>query len=427
MTGAGFAIPWGGPKTNELTDFIRRTGFKNRVGNFINDEIYKWLVEDLKVPSGNVNFETILNVIEDFIQFWSSSKGSSSNGLTPFISKNDEKWSVFFGFELENEKNGNVDVIPITHDQFVLERLRNVPFNQKEVRFLEILYLNSLSILAGKISSYSYFTKTLDKIGDSELLKKSVNYFKFKSSQNFLRIYTLNYDRILQRIFDSGQIPAFQGFKTEEIIPSKYHSGFDPIGIHTRTGENCIYHLHGSVFWEIESQNGDVEYFLTYGPVVPDVSNANLNQNLTEFYEIEKNRRLVLSSIITGYQKTLRTSVSPFRQMIAAFDRDCLTCDELIIVGYSFGDLHINDIIINSLKQNSKCNVIIIDISEHVVLDFLKNNSQKWKPDAYAWGYIKEKLKGKIFQYTRAQFFHFKMGIEEYFEFTPDEIENFLN
>lgn len=426
MMGAGFAIPWGGPKTPELTDFIRKSGFKNKEGNFINDEIFKWLVEVLNVPSENVNFETILNVIEDFIQFWSSVDGASSNGLTPLISKEDNRWEKFLAFDLMNDRNGLVDVVPLNSSEFVLERLKNVPSNQKEVRFLEILYVNSLSILAGKISNYSYVTKSLDKIGKPKLLAKSVNFFKSKYSQNFLRIYTLNYDRLIQKIFDSGKIPAFQGFKSEKVIPSEYHSEFDPVGVHTRLNENTIYHLHGSVFWEIESQNGSPEFFLNYGPIVPDVSNANLNQNLTEFFEIEKNRRLVLSSIITGYQKTLRTSLSPFRQMMTAFDRDCLTRDELIIVGYSFGDLHINEIIINSLKQNSNCRIIIVEPNSEVVYEFLKNHSQKWKPYSYAWGYTKEKLEGKIIQYPRVQFFHFKMGIEEFFEFSQEEIENFL-
>jgi len=416
LFGAGFSIPWGGPKTIDLTNTIRKVGFKNENGIFITDEIYLWLTEELKVQNDLINFETILNVIEDFIHFWNFDQGNGSNGLIPFISKTDEKWSRFLGFELDNEKNEKVDLIPYNSDEFTQERLKGVPISQKESKFLEVFYIKLLSIIVGQISKYSCLTKTLDKIGNSRLTNRSAEYFNEKSKSNLLRVYSLNYDRIPQEIFNHAKIPAFQGFNSEELIPTNYQSKLDSTGILTRFDENSIYNLHGSLFWEIENFDEGFEFFLSNRPSSPVVTNANLNGNFSGDYEIERNRKIIVSSIVTGYQKTLRTSLSPFRQMMSSFDRDCLTCHELIIVGYSFGDLHINDIVINSLKQNPYCKLIIVEPNEELVYNFLKTHSQKWRPKGVSWGYKKSKYGGRIIEYTRANLIHYVMGLEEFLE-----------
>lgn len=44
--------------------------------------------------------------------------------------------------------------------------------------------------------------------------------------------------------------------------------------------------------------------------------------------------------------------ITLFKQMQAAFDRDCCFADELIIVGYSFGDEHINGSVKTALRYN---------------------------------------------------------------------------
>ena len=47
--------------------------------------------------------------------------------------------------------------------------------------------------------------------------------------------------------------------------------------------------------------------------------------------------------------------------MFSAFDRDCFEADELYIIGYSFGDEHLNDIIRNARKYNREVKIIIIN------------------------------------------------------------------
>ena len=71
----------------------------------------------------------------------------------------------------------------------------------------------------------------------------------------------------------------------------------------------------------------------------------------------------MLTNIITGYQKTQKGIFAPFRQMQATFDKDCCIADQIYIVGYSFGDEHINMTIRIALMYNPNVKFVIIDPS----------------------------------------------------------------
>ena len=62
LFGAGAAIDWGGPTTNELTELVVNNGFKT-VGS--EDTITRFIYETLNANRENsnseINFETIIN------------------------------------------------------------------------------------------------------------------------------------------------------------------------------------------------------------------------------------------------------------------------------------------------------------------------------------------------------------------------------
>ncbi len=47
--------------------------------------------------------------------------------------------------------------------------------------------------------------------------------------------------------------------------------------------------------------------------------------------------------------------------MQAAFDRDSCSADEIYIIGYSFGDEHINESIKTAIRHNAKLRITIVD------------------------------------------------------------------
>ena len=119
---------------------------------------------------------------------------------------------------------------------------------------------------------------------------------------------------------------------------------------------HAFYNLHGCVDWQVEEHNVNnlpgYQYFL---------STTGIIDNTTATIEIERGKNILLTNIITGQQKVQRTAISPFRQMLSAFDIDTHNADKLFIIGYSYSDEHINDIIRNARKYNTNLEIFLIN------------------------------------------------------------------
>ena len=172
-------------------------------------------------------------------------------------------------------------------------------------------------------------------------------------------MYTLNYERNFKIILEKGlRINVFEGFEAvadvnyEDRIPS------NTLRILTDFDCHCHYNLHGSIYWHIESENQNgflaPEYFLTgYG-------NLTIN-NDHPVVQSEKGKTILVSNFITGYQKLQKGAITPFRQMKYAFDRDCITADYIYIIGYSYGDEHINAAIGEAIKYSPEVKLVFVD------------------------------------------------------------------
>src|SRR5690606_19715363 len=144
--------------------------------------------------------------------------------------------------------------------------------------------------------------------------------------------------------------------------------------------------------------------------IKPNLPSAN---GLPEI-EMEKGRKTQISNIISGYRKTIRTGLSPFRQMFSAFDRDCYACDELIIVGYSFSDEHINDIINKARNSNDGMRIEIVD-PEIDIRGYFTNQGSKW-----IWfldQFECQKLSENIYNYPKYNLTIYRMFFEDYLKY----------
>src|SRR3569833_3055104 len=118
--GAGAVLDWGGPLTlcgrnayakipehdtgeiyNRpccLTHLMLVTGFKAQTGERITQRIFDRLKEN--DPQAYVNFETILNVIEDLYAYWSARSSSDKTNIYSLIDIDEslENLFVFFVF-----------------------------------------------------------------------------------------------------------------------------------------------------------------------------------------------------------------------------------------------------------------------------------------------------------------------------------------
>lgn len=224
-----------------------------------------------------------------------------------------------------------------------------------------------------------------------------------------MRLYTLNYDRLFKEVLLEEGINCFEGF-----IPNHEEDYYESIPdikkIISDFNSNVHYNLHGCSSWHITDENVNqlpgYQYYLTPFEQL-DFNRTNPS------VQIEKGSHVMLTNIISGFQKVQCTSVSPFRQMISSFDRDCIEADKMFIIGYSFGDQHINDIIINARKFNDKLEIIIVnrsDIADKFSTEFISNwglpmqQIYKGLPDDLIYS---EQFNVKIYKKTFADFLNY--------------------
>ena len=385
LLGAGAAMDWHkGPSTSKITKLIRESGFKNAEGEYVTEKIFQWLSENGREP----NFETILSVIEDFFQFWMRNENDWPNGLNYFINKEDVKWEDFIDLEKNQylKTSGNKYSIEFPWSLSLTYLADNINSDiHPNAKYFELLLIHLFQLLSSLISEYSFYTDFNQKFyrckSNSEINSLMQNYIRNESKNNYLRIYSLNYDNILQVLFEKEGIPIIQGFDTNgrNIVCRLDNYGVKPSpnSILFERNKHCVYHLHGNANWIIKEYNDNViksyEYRLK-GYIDFNENSANLGRNM------EQGKPLFLTNIVTGYQKTQRTSLSPLRQMMSSFDMDCQTADEIVIIGYSFGDEHINDIIRQARKENKNLKVKIVNLgfNQKQTTQFLLNFMTDW-------------------------------------------------
>jgi hypothetical protein len=358
----------GAPSTGSLTELIKDSApsflckdGKTKVLEFIYDHLIK---------SGHkateINFETIINVIEELIVHYAYFDGDEK---LPSISKSffSSLFDDILNFSIAGgeEKHGYRLEIPSgTMYPYAKSALNNE--SPEQFYFQHLLSVLLININA-RISKYSYHTETHSVItSKTELNQSFKNWYHTISKNTLVRMYTLNYDRLFKVLAEETGISVFEGFEFSEVLEEAddekdLTDGRLNIGrILSDLDSPVHYNLHGSAFWEVHptddyTQPNNLWISLSPYPVIES------SYSEIPVLQIDKGKSVVASNIITGYQKTQKSFISPFRQMQAAFDKDCVVADELFVIGYSFGDYHINSSIVSALRHNFKLKLHFID------------------------------------------------------------------
>lgn len=172
LFGAGAVIDWGGPRTicNReiytkipdpngqtrdrpccLTHVVTATGFKNRKGERITERIY----QDLGGRKNNINFENIINVIEDLYKYYSIKQIGNADNLYSIIDFSTllEDYSHFEVKEGESFYKIKIPSNNFSDDDFVQKTIS--PY----AKFFEILLKDVLTTIHAHISKYSHVLK----------------------------------------------------------------------------------------------------------------------------------------------------------------------------------------------------------------------------------------------------------------------------
>lgn len=392
LFGAGAVLDWGGPltlcsgdsytkihdhntdKINDrpccLTHLLLVSGFKTKDGDFITQRIFDHLKNSSSAT--NVNFETILNVIEDLYAYWYARTSKNKNNIYALLEL-DETLADLHYFIKTNDQLPHQ--YKFTVPGFCLYENEIVSIEMDtHVKYYELFLNELLSAIIGTVLKYAYASQT-HKAFENEVNKVNNTNFKhwiksFTGQGKQVRMYTLNYDDIFKQMVEQDGLEVFDGFYRNS-NPSQGNLAADLKSIVIDTKITCHYNLHGTTFWTVEELNKSQFPGYSYLKGLP----GGVNNSVASI-EIEKGKRLLLSNIISGYQKVQKTAISPFRQFFSAFDRDCLEAVELYIIGYSYGDEHVNDIIRNARRCNPDLRITLINPDFDDLkfgLDFLSN------------------------------------------------------
>lgn len=412
LFGAGAVIDWQAPTTPEITNSIRETGFplKNSIIK-ITEFIYQRLIK-CGYKDSEINFETIINVIEELIVYYSefNKKNNTPSLLKAFLTEND--LSEIFNYSIKGgiRKHGYQLQIPCGVD-YDFSKYAYYDENPNQF-FLQHLVSLLLTQISSFVSKYSYNTK-----GHSVINKESDNSLNFRNwftninEDSITRLYTLNYDNLFKSLLEEDNIECFDGFF--ESKESEYYYRADVLRILTDNKSTIHYNLHGSAYWKVLSTDKNN----SPNPEIVLLEGIHLAaSDMQSTLQIEKGKTLLISNIITGYQKTQKSAITPFRQFQSAFDKDCCSADKITIVGYSFYDEHINESIKTALRYNDNLKIEIIDpsfIENKMDYHFALNifpfiESMKIKP---------EKIVENQYSYFDNKFIVFTMCFSEYLKF----------
>lgn len=244
-----------------------------------------------------------------------------------------------------------------------LEERKNATDEEKE----------HLGLIIGLIKKIETYLKSkLDILSDEtlndEAKKTLTNYKKFYSKVALrnkelsrVNIFTTNNDMFNEMALDSLSIHYFNGFSggvKKSFNPASFNytlskrmdtaiDKYEPI-------ENLVYlyKIHGSVNW-IEDNSYDNESFFTIKelPLKNDSKDASV---LIYPTPLKQNKSLG----------------APYVDLFREFQHKLLeTNTVLFVIGYSFGDEHVNDIIYRALATNSTMNLVILnDIDDNTII-----------------------------------------------------------
>lgn len=182
-----------------------------------------------------------------------------------------------------------------------------------------------------------------------------------KNEKCFLDVFTLNYDTWMEQILGNYvdgfiDINKFNGLKNAydglmRFSPSVY---LNPLNNHT------ISHLHGQIcFEESDLKSEDVNAFMfeeqeytlyKYSTFkqAQDLRNRRIRSNLNS----QSGHTIFPTNIITGRMKTDKMVWSPMQIYMHGLMKALMNNEDLIIIGYGFGDLYVNTLLFQYLQKH---------------------------------------------------------------------------
>jgi hypothetical protein len=333
LSGAGAVFPWGGPTTTELTNIIRQdTRFRTLNNVTLGDYLYTLLQAFYVRDPESVNFETIINFIEEFYDFFNS---KAQSGYHEFNS------NASIGKEINLTIYNNIFqlgswCIPNANAMYYYNNQRMAAIgNGIEMDYLKNVFEHFINLIINRINEYD--SRCLNAV-NNQINNLFYDFYTYlKRTRNIVNYYTLNYDNCPQKILNNHGRNLFDGFDVANNRGLKYNF----LRVNHVNITPTYYNLHGSIHfgndifdWICDANN----YFIL--PIGNDFHN-------------QAGKALIKTNIVTGLSKDSRTLTDPFNDFLSSFQYDCAIADIIILIGYSFSDIHINQALNRRIHLNN--------------------------------------------------------------------------
>jgi hypothetical protein len=388
LLGAGAATPWKGMLTKDLTNYIIQN-FKTKTQSGLNflKFLQQYYVDSfnknkkINIQTEDVHFEILISIVEYLTEYY------ENINQTPIISLRPE-WIEFFEIN-DNFRNELPKIIRLsigyynTAYEFSFENNPHLKLTTQEgfeySRFFNRIHDEITDIIKMHIYEYSKNEQA------SAQMKLFLNML---SKRNILRIYSTNYDNIINDL--KLDLPIFNGFENviqeeeiEQFLNMKTQEKgleFNLIKTLLNFEINCFYSLHGNVNYTAVSFHGKTKSIspLVYIP----------NRDPFFYYHHDDASEVTVGkynirnyNLISGQRKIINTYIEPYKSFLNVFQKECLLTDAILCIGTSFLDYHIQSQIYNAISiyskdSNKKLKIIIItklDITDCSELGATKN------------------------------------------------------
>ena len=221
------------------------------------------------------------------------------------------------------DTNDNVETILNKVQQLKTLITDDKSINDLNLKMIETIEKDIKEIIFKKLSIEVPFEKISDL----------VIWLNFINGENQKEIFTLNYDLLIESALEKNSLPYFSGF-IGNVKPFFMADSVDDFtGLYVKQSWTKLWKLHGSL---------------------------NFKKSKADQIFIENNMNSEYGDLLVypSMDKYMSSRKAPFIAYLDRFRKYLLNNEKvLLILGYSFSDDHVNDILINGLNNNSRLSV----------------------------------------------------------------------
>jgi hypothetical protein len=362
LLGSGFSSPAGYPTAGEINERLRKIDASEIC---IHTDGHAWFLGEEKDPNAHCTTEE-RHFVQEFLEFY------NNNVIGDIKSFHYEKFYDYY-YEFIKEKEYTKELAEflkefqekniIKKDSHLLPNFHKT-FNQL---IAQLLMKDNERVHLAKPYCHSAFLNLLELLGQ----------------EHKVEIHTLNHDLYMEHLSHSDSIKSELDDGFEELgspfygkLNEKYERYMVRLPYFTNKYDKkfCLYKLHGGInhYWFRHDNKLDrikikrrIHPINLYKEILENGSHEYVNEPANFFPDFLSGR----TSKIERYKEG-----SYFPTMIDHFKNNLRESNNLIVIGYGFGDDGINEIIKNCFVDLGKKTMSIVDISEPET-DFMQDDN----------------------------------------------------